>query len=289
MEVKELSKLITKIENDPIEGRKILKDMEKKDSLILGVTGSPGVGKSTLVDRLIECYRKREKTVGVVAVDPSSPFSGGAFLGDRIRMKRHFTDDGVFIRSMASRGSLGGLNDSIFDVVNAYRAFGFDVIIVETVGAGQTEIDIAYVAHTILLVLAPGGGDEVQMMKAGITEIADIFVVNKSDIPGADALVLSIRAMLDLSEREGWIPPIVQTDALSGKGIEELCGKIEEHREYLLKSGEMKERIRRSVKKHVEHVLMNRIRSAMEDLEGDFESVMKSVLLKLCERSSPSP
>ena len=285
MDLRDLSRLITKIENDPIEGRKILKDMEKKDSLILGVTGSPGVGKSTLVDRLIECYRKKGKTVGVVAVDPSSPFSGGAFLGDRIRMKRHFTDDGVFIRSMASRGSLGGLNDSIFDVVDAYRAFGFDVIIIETVGAGQTEIDIAYVAHTILLVLAPGGGDEVQMMKAGITEIADIFVVNKSDIPGADALVLSIRAMLELSEREGWIPPIVQTDALSGKGIEELCGKIDEHREYLLKSGEMKDRIRRSVKKHVEHVLMNRIRSILEDVEGDFEDTMKRTILKLCERS----
>ncbi len=285
MDLRGLSRLITKIENDPIEGRKILKDMEKKDSLILGVTGSPGVGKSTLVDRLIECYRKKGKTVGVVAVDPSSPFSGGAFLGDRIRMKRHFTDDGVFIRSMASRGSLGGLNDSIFDVVDAYRAFGFDVIIIETVGAGQTEIDIAYVAHTILLVLAPGGGDEVQMMKAGITEIADIFVVNKSDIPGADALVLSIRAMLELSEREGWIPPIVQTDALSGKGIEELCGKIDEHREYLLKSGEMKDRIRRSVKKHVEHVLMNRIRSILEDVEGDFEDTMKRTILKLCERS----
>ncbi len=289
MNFRELSKLITLLENDPLKGREEIKKLEKKDSIVVGITGSPGAGKSTLVDRLIECYRKRGKTVGVIAVDPSSPFSGGAFLGDRIRMKRHFTDDGVFIRSMASRGSLGGVNDSVFDVVDAYRAYGFDVILIETVGAGQTEVEIAYVAQTVLLVLSPGSGDDVQMLKAGITEIADVFVINKSDVPGADALELSLRAMMEISEWEGWIPPIIRTVATTGKGVEELCGAIEKHQEYLRESGEIEERMKRSVKKHAEHVLMNRMRSIMEGIEGGFEEVLEETIRRLCSGSLPSP
>ena len=235
-DIKTLSKLITQVENDPLSARKIIKDLDKKEAIVIGVTGPAGAGKSTLVNVMIKEYRKLGYKVGVIAVDPSSPFSGGAFLGDRIRMKQHFTDEGVFIRSMASRGALGGLNDSIFDVIELMKGFDFDVIIVETVGAGQTEIDIVFVAQTVLLVLAPGGGDEIQMLKAGIVEIADVFVINKSDMTGADALELSIRAMLEISERKGWRPPIVRTVATDGTGVKELIEKIQEHEEYLVES-----------------------------------------------------
>ncbi len=283
MDYRRLSKLITLIETDPLKGRKELENMEKKDSMIVGITGSPGAGKSTLVDRLIEVFRTEGKSVGVIAVDPSSPFSGGAFLGDRIRMKKHFTDDGVFIRSMASRGSLGGVNDSIFDVVEAYRAYGFDVVLIETVGAGQTEVEIAYVAQTVVLVLSPGSGDEVQMLKAGIMEIADVFVVNKSDQLGADALVLSIRAMLEISEKKDWIPPIVQTVATTGIGVKELADAIEKHHDYLIKSGEIEKRRLRSEKKHAEHVMMNEIREIINRSEGKrFEEILREIRKSLC-------
>ena len=283
MNYRDLSRLITLIETDPLLGREKLKSVEKKNSMVVGITGSPGAGKSTLVDRLIEHFRSDGKSVGVIAVDPSSPFSGGAFLGDRIRMKKHFTDEGVFIRSMASRGSLGGVNDSVFDVVEAYRAYGFDVVLIETVGAGQTEVEIAYVAQTVVLVLSPGSGDEVQMLKAGIMEIADVFVVNKSDQLGADALVLSIRAMLEISERKGWVPPIVQTVATAGKGIDELVKAIEEHHDYLLRSGEMEKRRIRSEKKHAEHIMMNKIREIIEKSRGDdLEEIMEDIRKGIC-------
>ncbi len=278
-DMRELSKLITEIEGDPVRARDILKGMKLRDIPVIGVTGVAGVGKSTLVDAMIKVLREMGKKVAVVAVDPSSPFSGGAFLGDRIRMKRHFTDEGVFIRSMASRGALGGLNDSIFDVVDLFRGFDFDVVIVETVGAGQTEVDIAYVATTVLLVLAPGGGDEVQMMKAGIMEIADIFVVNKADLPGTDSLVLSLRAMLEISPKKEWVPPIVKTVASSGEGVTDLIKEIERHEEHLRSSGEIVSRRRRNVKKHVEHILRNeivRILGGHESVDAD-ELLMKTV------------
>ncbi len=285
MDFKELSKLITEIENDPMKAREILKGRDLKDSIVVGITGNPGVGKSTLVDRLIESYRKDDLTVGVIAVDPSSPFSGGSFLGDRIRMKRHFTDDKVFIRSMASRGSLGGLNDAIFDVVNLMRAFKFDVIIVETVGAGQSEVEIAYVAHTVLLVLSPGGGDEIQLLKAGIVEIADIFVINKADQPGADALEMSIKAMLDISEIDGWKPPIVRTVATTGEGVDDLKKAIGDHRDYLIESGEMKKRMRRSLKKHAEHVITRKVKEILEKVEGeDVKDLIEKVVKEICRR-----
>ncbi len=283
--LKELSRLITIVENDPVKGREIVSRLPRvKESPVVGITGNPGVGKSSIVDRLIGCYRSRGKTVGVVAVDPSSPFTGGSFLGDRIRMRRHFTDDGVFIRSMANRGSLGGVSDAVFDVIELMKAFDFDVIIVETVGAGQSEVEIAYVADTVLLVLAPGGGDEIQLLKAGIVEIADVFVLNKSDVQGIDALEISLRSVLELSEKEGWIPPIVRTVATVGEGIEDLCEAIDSHREYLIRSGELSLRRKRRVKKHVQHILIGEINRIMEDSDlEDVNALLERVIREICE------
>ncbi len=198
-------------------------------AFVLGVTGNPGAGKSTVVDGLIERYRKRGKRVGVVAVDPTSPFSGGAILGDRIRMQRHATDDGVFIRSLATRGHLGGLSRSTGDVVAVLDAMGFDVVIIETVGVGQDEVEIVSTAHTAVVVTVPGLGDDIQAIKAGILEIADVLVVNKADRDGADRTVRDLTHMLDL--RGGHPVDIVKTVATTGQGIDELVAAIDRHQQ----------------------------------------------------------
>ena len=200
-------------------------------ALVIGITGNPGAGKSTVVDGLIDRYRKRGKRVGVVAVDPTSPFSGGAILGDRIRMQRHATDDGVFIRSLATRGHLGGLSRSTSDVVAVLDAMGFDVVIVETVGVGQDEVDVVSQAETAVVVTVPGLGDEIQAIKAGILEIADVLVVNKSDREGADRTVRDLTHMLELRPHEAEPVEIVRTVATTGKGIDELAKACERHRE----------------------------------------------------------
>ncbi len=283
-DLKELSKWITLVENEPEKYREYIRSLEKKDVPVIGITGPAGSGKSTLLNAMISHLRREDKKVGVVAVDPSSPFTGGAFLGDRIRMKKHFTDDGVFIRSMGSRGALGGLNDAVFDVVELMKGYDFDTIFVETVGAGQTEIEIIYLATTVVLVMSPGGGDEIQMLKAGITEIADIFVVNKADIDGADRLYLSIKAMLEISKKDGWIPPIIKTEAISGKGVAELIGSIYEHERYLKESGEMNQRKKRSVKKHAEHILKNKLLKILERTECDnVDALIEEVTKKFCK------
>jgi LAO/AO transport system kinase len=198
-------------------------------AFVLGITGNPGAGKSTVVDALIERYRKQGKRVGVVAVDPTSPFTGGAILGDRIRMQRHATDDGVFIRSMATRGHLGGLSRSTGDVAAVLDAMGFEVVIIETVGVGQDEVEIVSTAHTAVVVTVPGLGDDIQAIKAGILEIADVLVVNKADREGADRTVRDLTHMLDL--RGGQPVEIVKTVATTGQGIDELVAAIESHRQ----------------------------------------------------------
>ncbi|MEN3042405.1 MAG: methylmalonyl Co-A mutase-associated GTPase MeaB, partial [Fervidobacterium sp.] len=244
-----LAKAITLVENDPDLIFKIEAEYGSKlktiRSHIIGFTGSPGAGKSTLTDAYVSRLRQEGKKVGIIAVDPSSPFTGGALLGDRIRMKRHFTDDDVFIRSMGSRGNVGGLTDSIFGVTLLYRLYGFDYIIIETVGAGQSEIDIVYVADTVVLVLSPGSGDEIQLMKAGIMEIADVFVINKSDMEGADLLKINLETTLSFSDTK---KPIVMCIATSGKGIEQLHNEIEKHKLYLNDSGEIYKREERRKK-----------------------------------------
>lgn len=198
---------------------------------IIGITGAPGSGKSTLVDRMVEVFRKDGKSVGVVAIDPTSPFTGGAILGDRFRMQRHTNDTGVFIRSLATRGCLGGLTRSTHDIVNIMDAMGKEIIIVETVGVGQDEVEIAHLAHTSIVVLVPGMGDDIQAMKAGIIEIGDIFVINKCEREGSEKTERELRMVLEMSNKRGkeWEPGIFKTEAIRGKGVEELLAGIAQH------------------------------------------------------------
>lgn len=206
---------------------------------IIGITGPPGAGKSTMVDQVIAAYRARGKRVGIVAIDPTSPFTGGAILGDRIRMNRHADDDGVFIRSLATRGHLGGLSHSTGDVVNVMDAMGMDVIIIETVGVGQDEIDIVRMAHTTVVVMVPGLGDDIQAIKAGILEIGDLFIVNKADREDADRTVRELAAMLEMNAYKNgdWRPKVLKTEAQKNRGIEEAVAEMDAHRDYLFASG----------------------------------------------------
>ena len=213
---------------------------------VIGVTGPAGCGKSTLIYRLASEFRKKGKTVGVVAIDPTSPFSGGALLGDRIRMQNLSTDEGVYIRSMATRGTLGGLARATADAVKVLDASGKDVIFVETSGAGQSEVDIIKVAHTVLVVMAPGLGDDIQASKAGMMEIGDIFIVNKADRDNADKAVEEIQAMIELGPQEGWRPPVIKTTASSGVGTENVIEKIKDHEEYLNRTSTEEMLVRRS-------------------------------------------
>jgi LAO/AO transport system kinase len=240
-----ISRAITAIENRDPSAQVLLGDLfaQTGGAFVIGVTGAPGTGKSTLVDRLAAEYRRRGKTVGVIAVDPTSPFTGGAILGDRIRMQGHAVDEGVFIRSMATRGFLGGLSRAAADAVLLLDAAGKQIILIETVGVGQDEVDIVRLADCTLVLLVPGLGDEVQSMKAGLMEIADIFVLNKAEREGADRLARQIEAMLHLAERkDGWAPPILRTTATEGTGIAELIGTIEQFREQTASSGKRQAR-----------------------------------------------
>lgn len=243
----------------------------KKNSYVIGITGSPGAGKSTLTDRLIAHYRASQKTVGVLAVDPTSPFTGGAILGDRIRMQAHASDADVFIRSMATRGQLGGLSRATVDCIRVMEALGKDVILVETVGVGQDEIDIVKAAHTTVVLAVPGLGDEVQAIKAGILEIADVLAVNKADLPGAERVARDLRQMLELRpERGGWEPKLVSVSSVSGQGISELASAIEAHRAHLLSTGEWHARERARARAHLVSLLTERLlRDAVERLERE--------------------
>jgi LAO/AO transport system kinase len=267
-----LSRLLTQVENGTVEGRKALNDLfpHTGNAHLVGITGAPGTGKSSLVSSLTRAFRQPSNgttplKVAVVAVDPSSPFSGGAVLGDRVRMRDLSGDPGVFIRSMASRGALGGLARATAGLTQVLDAYGFDLILIETVGAGQAEVDIASLAHTTLVVEAPGMGDEIQAIKAGILEIADILVVNKADRSGADSTEKALRMMLEmaypLANRQDpekaakWVPPILQTIAVQEGSAQELAKMILRHRDYLLSSGEWQRREKIRLQKELDTTL----------------------------------
>jgi len=290
-----IARAITIAENSPEEAQKLLSIIfpHTGRAHIVGVTGAAGSGKSTLISKMVREYRQRGRTVGVVAVDPSSPFTGGAFLGDRIRMQELATDEGVFIRSMATRNNPGGIAKATRDAVKILDASGKDVIIVETVGAGQSEVEIVKVAYTVVLVLAPGLGDEIQAIKAGIMEIADIFVVNKADRQEADRVVMDIRSVLQLEdemlalqgekkEERAWKPPIIKTIALTGEGVPQLIEKIEEHRQYLQK-GLITKKSLESVEAELIEAIRDKVtRSIIKRLKQ--EKRFEEVLMRIVKR-----
>jgi LAO/AO transport system kinase len=267
-----LARLITKVEKDGAEVPQIMKRIcpQLGKAYCLGVTGPPGSGKSTIVDRLTAVMRRDCLSVGVVAADPTSPFTGGAVLGDRIRMQQHYLDEGVFIRSMATRGSHGGLPHATGGVIKLLDAFGKDFILVETVGVGQTELDIMENADTVVVVLVPEAGDTIQTMKAGLFEIADIFVVNKADRAGADSLVAELQMMLQLRPEETWWRvPVIATEAINNVGIEELYLQIKNHRRALEETGRLpqrrQEQRRREFLEIVERRVSNELLKLVED------------------------
>jgi LAO/AO transport system kinase len=250
---------------------------------IIGITGPPGSGKSTLVDKMIDILRKDGKSVGIVAVDPTSPFSGGAILGDRIRMQRHATDEGVFIRSLATRGCLGGLTRSTQDIINVMDAMGKDIILVETVGVGQDEVEVVNTAHTSIVVLVPGLGDDIQAIKAGIIEIGDLFVINKSDREGADKTERDLRMVLEIGRRrdDGWEPLIYKTEAISGKGVFELVYGIYRHKQALEQSQGWEKKLRERTKTTFLEILGTEVMSHFiekMEKEGEWDKIIDDLM-----------
>lgn len=269
---RDIARLISLIEDGSPEVPAVMRALAPSTgrASVIGITGSPGVGKSTTTSALISALRARGQRVGVLAVDPSSPFSGGALLGDRIRMQQHATDEGVFIRSMASRGHLGGLSATTPQALRVLDAAGCDVVLIETVGVGQSEVEVAAAADTTLVLLAPGMGDSIQAAKAGILEIGDVFVVNKADRDGADATVRELRMMIALGDHpeRRWTPPVVKTVASTSDGVQSLVEAIDEHRAWLVSSGELAVRRVRRARDEVEALAVALLRRRLEAGEG---------------------
>jgi GTPase len=269
-----LARAISLVENDDPEGWALVREVYPRTgrAAVVGFTGPPGVGKSTLIGRLIEHARGLEREVAVLSIDPSSPFTQGALLGDRIRLADHFLDSGVYIRSMASRGSLGGLSEATLQAALLMDASGKDDVFLETVGVGQAEVDIIDHADTVVLVLMPGSGDSIQALKAGVMEIPDVIAVNKADHPLTDTMVREIRGVLSLGPQEDWRVPIVKTEASRGEGVEELAEKIAEHRAFIEEKGTLAERRRRNLMNEVVALAAGRLRRSLEQrVSGDAE------------------
>ena len=261
-----LARAISLVEDDDPEGWRLVREVYPHTgrASMIGFTGPPGVGKSTLIGALVKNARAREREVAVLSIDPSSPFTHGALLGDRIRLTEHFLDAGVFIRSMASRGSLGGLSEATLQAALLMDAAGKDEVLLETVGVGQAEVDIIDHADTVVLVLMPGSGDSIQALKAGVMEIPDVIVVNKADHPLTDTMVREIRGVLSLGPKGGWRVPIVRTEAARGEGVQELVDKMAEHRAHIEAEGTLQERRRRNLMNEVMALATVRLRRKLE-------------------------
>jgi LAO/AO transport system kinase len=269
-----LARAITLVENEDPEGYDVVREVYPRTgkAAVFGFTGPPGAGKSTLIGALTKVRRAADRTIGVLSIDPSSPFTHGAVLGDRIRLTEHFLDPGVFIRSMANRGALGGLSEAALQAALLMDAAGRDDVFLETVGVGQAEVDIIDHADTVVLVLMPGSGDSIQALKAGVMEIPDVIVVNKSDHPLTDTMVREIRGVLSLAPQKGWRVPIVKTEASRGTGVEQLVEKLDAHRAHIEAEGTLSERRRRNLRNEVLALAAARLRRKLEaELEQDEE------------------
>jgi LAO/AO transport system kinase len=281
--------LISEIDNGNPEVRSVLKELYPYtgNAYVIGVTGAPGVGKSTLVNQMLAHLRKKGKTVGIIAIDPTSPFSGGAILGDRIRMQQHSNDEGVFIRSLATRGHFGGVTHSTRSTIDVLDAMGKEYIIIETVGVGQDEVDIVKSAHTTVIVVIPGMGDDIQAIKAGILEAGDIFVVNKSDRDGADRTISDLNTMIEMGnqgkEKGAWKPVVLKAEAVHDRGVAELIEEINQHRTHLQKAGEdlnlrfKRERVREELAEMVKSRLINDVFKRLIE-SGEFERSVESIV-----------
>src|SRR5256886_9584457 len=272
-----LARAISLVEDDRPEGWKLVREVypHTGKAAVVGFTGPPGAGKSTLIGAVTKLRRARERTVGVLSIDPSSPFTHGALLGDRIRLSEHFLDQGVFIRSMANRGALGGLSEAALQVALLMDASGKQAIFLETVGVGKAEVEIIDHADTVVLVLMPGSGDSIQALKAGVMEIPDVIVVNKADHPLTDTMVREIRGVLSLGPKTSWKVPIVRTEAARGEGVEELVEKLEAHREHIRAEGTLEERRRRNLMNEVMELATVRLRRKLEESVREDESVQE--------------
>lgn len=281
-----LARAISLVEDGGPQATELVKSLFEHSGRahLIGVTGSPGVGKSTLVDALITEIRKAGLKVAVLAVDPSSPFTGGAILGDRIRMQSHTLDKDVFIRSMANRGHAGGVAMATYDAVRMLEAFGYDIVIIETVGVGQSELAIAQTADTTILVLMPGSGDDIQAIKSGIMEIGDIFVVNKGDLPGANKSASEITASLELSStKKEWRPPVIVAVSETGDGIDEVWKSVQNHRDYLKSSGQLQERRKSKIQAELSEIVAEMARENLRNSLKNSQEV-KSVLSQVVDR-----